>query len=93
MISMKKTSILWSVTGALGIVALGAGVAVAQPTVPATETVVVQTASQQKAAPAAPVMDSAQSAASATSAVSARLGGLGQICGFSDVTEIAGFRS
>jgi hypothetical protein len=80
--AMKKSRTFWSITGALGVVAIGAGVAVAQPIVPVNETVVMQeSAAQQgfssvervaeKAEASAAVADSAQSAVSAVSAKSA----------------------
>lgn len=77
---MKKSSMLWSITGALGVVAIGAGVAVAQPAVPLTETVQVQPSTSQQslssveriAADATASTElSAQSAVSAVSAQSA----------------------
>jgi hypothetical protein len=80
--AMKKSRTFWSLTGALGVVAIGAGVAVAQPIAPVNETVIMQESAVQhgfssvervaeKADASASVADSAQSAVSAVSAKSA----------------------
>ena len=79
--AMKKSRTFWSITGALGAVAIGAGVAVAQPIAPANKVVTMQESAAQhgfssvervaeKADASASVTDSARSAVSAKSAVS-----------------------